>query len=155
MSSVTFRQQRRRLRPSRAVTGLGSLVLSLALVSGCLSPGQTTAFDSMNRDRVALRREPLLPNGIATAKAQAWAEHLVDLGHLQHSVLADGFRGVAWCELGENIGYGADPIVVENAYMQSPGHRRNILDPKWESAGVGYYRASDRVYTVQIFVKMC
>ena len=152
--SASVTPVRHHIRATRAL-GVVAVLLSFLLLSGCLDPGQETAFSSMNADRQARGLPALAPNGIATRKAQAWARHLADIGHLEHSVLIDGFEGVDWCSLGENIGYGADPHVVEQAYMESPGHRRNILDPKWQSAGVGYYQASDRVYTVQIFVKMC
>jgi uncharacterized protein YkwD len=46
----------------------------------------------------------------------------------------------AW-SLGENLAWGADsastPLQIVNAWMHSPGHRRNILDPSFTEIGIG------------------
>jgi uncharacterized protein YkwD len=55
---------------------------------------------------------------------------------------------------GENIavGYG-DPVSVMNGWMNSPGHRSNILSSAWE-IGVGYYQGGSwGAYWVQDFGK--
>ena len=57
--------------------------------------------------------------------------------------------------LGENVGYGPSIATIESAYMNSPGHRANILASKWNGVGTGYATNGDRVYTVQVFIKTC
>ena len=57
--------------------------------------------------------------------------------------------------VGENIaaGYRSPEAVVEG-WMNSPGHRANILDPDFKKLGVGYYYASGSYYGhywVQLF----
>lgn len=54
---------------------------------------------------------------------------------------------------GENIamGYGT-PESVMNGWMNSPGHRRNILSQNFKSIGVGCYKSGGKTYWVQIFV---
>jgi uncharacterized protein YkwD len=46
----------------------------------------------------------------------------------------------AW-SLGENLAWGAGsastPAQIVNAWMHSPGHRRNILDPSFTEIGIG------------------
>jgi uncharacterized protein YkwD len=46
----------------------------------------------------------------------------------------------AW-SLGENLAWGADtastPLQIVNAWMHSPPHRRNILDPSFKEIGIG------------------
>jgi uncharacterized protein YkwD len=46
----------------------------------------------------------------------------------------------AW-SLGENLAWGAGtastPWQIVNAWMHSPGHRRNILDPSFKEIGIG------------------
>lgn len=57
---------------------------------------------------------------------------------------------------GENIamGYGS-PESVMTGWMNSPGHRDNILSKKidYNSIGVGCYKSGGQLYWVQIFVK--
>jgi len=62
---------------------------------------------------------------------------------------------VKWCSLGENVGYGPSVAAIEDAYMNSSGHRANILSTKWNGAGVGYATNGKRVFTVQVFIKTC
>lgn len=53
---------------------------------------------------------------------------------------------------GENIAYGyATPEAVMNAWMDSPGHRMNILTPEYSYIGIGCYRNGNTLYWTQIF----
>jgi len=49
-------------------------------------------------------------------------------------------KGAAWT-LGENIGWGteelAQPAALVKAWMDSPGHRQNILNPRFREVGIG------------------
>jgi len=70
---------------------------------------------------------------------------------------ADGVSYKAW---GENIAYiggVSDPTALANQFMtnwmNSEGHRKNILSTNFESIGVGVYKAGNRVYATQEFYK--
>ncbi len=53
---------------------------------------------------------------------------------------------------GENIAWGqSSPEAVMNAWMNSDGHRKNILSSMYTTIGVGCYRSGGRLYWVQIF----
>lgn len=59
--------------------------------------------------------------------------------------------GYAWSRYSENIARGqASPFQVVSAWMDSPGHRKNILDCALDEMGTGLAMASDRTpYWVQ------
>ncbi|HHZ01630.1 MAG TPA: hypothetical protein GX396_01645 [Tissierellia bacterium] len=61
--------------------------------------------------------------------------------------------GIRWSAWGENIAYGQrTPEIVVNAWMNSPGHRANILSPNFSKIGVGYVTNSNGTpYWTQIF----
>ncbi|MDR6316650.1 CAP domain-containing protein [Actinoplanes couchii] len=61
--------------------------------------------------------------------------------------------GYSWSKYSENIAKGQDsPFQVVRAWMDSPGHRRNILDCSLDEMGVGLAVSSDRTpYWVQDF----
>ena len=70
---------------------------------------------------------------------------------------ADGVSYMAW---GENIAYIggvsdanalADQFMTN--WMNSPGHRANILSSNFKSIGVGVYKSGNRVYATQEFFK--
>jgi uncharacterized protein YkwD len=46
--------------------------------------------------------------------------------------------------MGENIAMGYSDIEsVVDGWMNSPGHKRNILNPKFNKAGFGYAKTPD------------
>lgn len=62
-------------------------------------------------------------------------------------------QGVSYRGSGENIAWGQkSPEQVMNAWMNSDGHRANILNPNYKNIGVGYYQDANGVnYWVQLF----
>lgn len=50
--------------------------------------------------------------------------------------------GISFTYAGENIAMGQKtPQEVMNAWMNSPGHKQNILSPNYTKIGVGYYNS--------------
>jgi len=141
-------------RSARRAAAAAVIVAALSLLTACLSASQSQVQSEMNSDRNAHGLSSLGLNGDAQAKAQAWAEKLARENTLYHSNLPDGIR-VRWCSLGENVGYGPTVPAIEDAYMNSPGHRANILSTKWNGVGVGVAKNGNRVFTVQVFIKTC
>lgn len=69
-------------------------------------------------------------------------------------VMMDNF-GIKFSAAGENIAYGQrTPAEVMNAWMNSPGHRSNILSPTYNQIGVGVAKsANGTCYWTQMFIK--
>ena len=65
--------------------------------------------------------------------------------------------GVTAAPTGENAAWGSvSPQEVVDAWMQSEGHRANILNPEARAMGVGYYYNSSSTWGhqwIQIFTK--
>lgn len=64
-------------------------------------------------------------------------------------------NGIKWTAWGENIASGQDtPEEVVNAWMNSEGHRANILSPDFTKIGVGYVTSSSGTpYWTQMFTR--
>ena len=61
--------------------------------------------------------------------------------------------GVSYLAAGENIAYGyADPQQVVNGWMNSEGHRKNILSSSFSKIGVGCYSRGNTLYWSQFFI---
>lgn len=121
-----------------------------------------------NAFRAAEGLPALAPNDALSRAAADFARYLARSGELGHT--ADGRQpfdraaaaGYAACIVAENLaqqyrsdGYPAAQPLVE-AFMQgwqeSPGHRKNLLDPDVTQIGVGVVRdPGDRYYAVQLF----
>ena len=141
--------------PHRHLARAAGLLVAVALLlTACQSDGQNAVQNEMNADRQAHGLAALPSHDQLNQKAQAWAEKLARDGKLSHSNLASGMPS-CWQSIGENVGYGSTAAQVEDAYMNSAGHRANILDRRWKWAGVGYAVAGSRVYTVQVFMQGC
>ncbi|MFT8313793.1 MAG: SafA/ExsA family spore coat assembly protein [Clostridium sp.] len=63
--------------------------------------------------------------------------------------------GIKFSAAGENIAMGQrTPAEVVNAWMNSPGHRANILNPSYTQIGVGLAKDSNGTcYWTQMFIK--
>lgn len=133
---------------------VATVLVAMALLTGCLRSQQSQVLSELNADRKAAGLRTLSTQADAQRKAQAWAEKLARENKLYHSNLPDGIK-VKWCSIGENVGYGPNVASIEDAYMKSPGHKANILNTKWNGAGVGYAVNGNRVFTVQVFIKTC
>lgn len=60
--------------------------------------------------------------------------------------------GISYRTAGENIAYGQrSPQEVVNAWMNSPGHRANILNANFNKIGIGVYQSNGVIYWSQLF----
>jgi uncharacterized protein YkwD len=111
-------------------------------------------------DRVnAERRRAGLPavamrNRMLT-EAHRWSQVMADDGRMRHrSDLASGLPS-GWRSIGENVavGYGSASSVMDG-WMNSPGHRANILGRDFTHVGIGVAADRDgRLFFTQIFAR--
>jgi uncharacterized protein YkwD len=112
----------------------------LALVNEARARGRRCGSHGVFAPAPALRLEPLL-----MAAARAHAADQADRGIMSHQgsggttpsqrVLAHGYH---WMTVGENVATGqqtANEVVL--AWLNSPGHCRNILEPEFKDMGIG------------------
>ena len=61
--------------------------------------------------------------------------------------------GISYTSAGENIAMGQEtPQEVMNAWMNSDGHRKNILNPDFTELGVGIAAKGSSLYWTQMFI---
>jgi uncharacterized protein YkwD len=148
-------------RGRRVITLIAALAAVLAL-SGVLTSCETTvedrrhAIDLINGSRTQNGIRPVVENAQLNSKADAWAAQMRDRCQISHSRLADG-APAGWQKLGENVGRGGTIFQVHLAYLNSPGHRRNIMDPTFNQVGAaavyGTCNGHRMVFTVQVFMR--
>ena len=142
----------------RITLALTTLALALAAVlTGALTAapaGATTAEDSLTARLNGARSDHGVPS-LATrsdlvAVARAQATRMADSGTLYHNPnLTTDVTNWRW--VGENVGYGPDVQTVHVAFMNSDGHRANILDTDYTEVGVGVVERGDRVWVAEVF----
>ena len=61
---------------------------------------------------------------------------------LYHDTTPTGGIASGWRSWGENVGYAFSSKQIFQAWLKSPGHRRNIRG-RWTHMGVGYAKGDD------------
>jgi Cysteine-rich secretory protein family len=86
--------------------------------------------------------------------SRGWAQAMADAGHISHAnPISEGVTA-DWRKLGENVGTGGNVTVVMNAFIASPGHYANIMDPEFTKVGVGVVWVGNALYTTHRFMKL-
>jgi len=129
---------------------LGLLVPILFAVAACNPVMELDAIARVNETRAALGRPPLRVTVELTRKAQLVADHLAEIGGLEHSAdLSAGVTG-PYSRIGENEGYGGSVEQIHTMLIHSPEHFTIMIDPRYTEIGIGIRIAADgTVYEVQ------
>lgn len=99
----------------------------------------------VNEARRKAGAKPLRSDSRLDRAAQRHAEDMLARGYFAHESPEDKTvrqrskeAGYDWRTIGENIAEGQFTVdEVMTTWLNSPGHRRNILDPRFEELGVG------------------
>lgn len=122
-----------------------------------------------NRARAGEKLAPLVPNPKLSAAARSYAAFLAKAKEFSHT--ADGREageriqaaGYEWCQVGENLalaqssgGFASLELArrAVEGWLNSPGHRENLMQPAITEIGVGIAKAPDKdpkYITVQLF----
>lgn len=113
---------------------------------------------AVNRERSAAGAETLTEDSALTAIAQQRAREIASyFSHVRPDKSSGCFTlynssGYAYYYAGENIAYGyGNAAGVMQAWMNSQGHRDNILQEGYQKIGVGCYDSNGVYYWVQNF----
>jgi uncharacterized protein YkwD len=118
-------------------------------------------FESVNRERTAQGLAPLQWDAALFKAARKHALLMLNLNMLEHQLpnepglearLAEA--GARFAVIAENIAIGPDSQIIHNGWMNSPGHRKNILDPRLTSIGIAAVRGAGGLYAVQDFSQL-
>ena len=124
-------------------------------------------FTKVNEERVRAGMSTLSYSGLMEKYARIKSQDMGDRNYFDHKnpegelITAQMDRdGISYRSWGENIAYiGGVSDINELAnqfmtnWMNSQGHRENILSPNFTSIGVGVYKAGNRYYATQEFYK--
>lgn len=123
-------------------------------------------FDLVNREREKKGLYDLEWDRNLSRLARNYSQQMADENFFSHydrsgaSVMdrARAMRIKDWSRIGENLFESIGernfmPVSVQQ-WMKSPGHRRNILDPKWTQSGIGIAQSRDgKIYITQVFIE--
>jgi uncharacterized protein YkwD len=170
---------RRRRLP---IPALLAVVVGLGSVAGLARPDVASAWDGgafsstserqlvtlTNRSRAAAGLRALRVDRTLTAVARWRSKDMIQRDYFSHDIPGYGsvFRkldakGYCYRLAGENIGWNTYPdgdatAAIHRMFMDSSGHRRNILGRRWDAIGIGAYKGADgkKMWTV-LFADKC
>ena len=98
---------------------------------------------------------PLEVDSELVGVARRWTDRMVGNGHISHNPNLAGDVDEDWIKLGENVGVGANVDQLMDAFIASPEHYKNLVDPDYGYVGVGVsYDDRGRMYTTHNFMQL-
>jgi uncharacterized protein YkwD len=168
-------------RPARSPLLLAAALAASSIVA-LASPRTVAAWSSgtfnsaserelvslTNRSRASAGLRSLRVDSTLTAVARWRSKDMIDRDYFSHSIPGYGSvfkkldsKGYCYRVAGENIGWNTYPddeatAAIHQMFMDSAGHRANILGKAWEVIGIGAYKGSDgkKMWTV-LFADKC
>ncbi len=147
----------------RAVGLAGTTLMAAALLTWApqvttgwnQGAAEATLWQLMNGARVNNGRRAVQQHGTLVSLARWRSKDQVQRNYFSHTVLGTGYEVYHWYDTsglnyswgGENIGWnsgasdGDSPVLIHEGFMNSPGHRANVLEPSFTHGGVGAYAA--------------
>ncbi|VIF71117.1 sporulation protein [Clostridioides difficile] len=122
---------------------------------------QKEVVDLVNIERSKAGLNPLTLDSSISNVATKKSQDMIDNNYFSHNSPTYGSPfdmlkkfGISYKTAGENIAMGQKtPKEVVNAWMNSEGHRKNIMNPNFSKIGVGVAQKSGgSIYWTQIFV---
>lgn len=137
--------------------------LILAFAVSALYPPASAQADAVSDEAAFVARindlragkglAPLQVNANLVDKARAWSAGMAAAGRIWHSTLSDGVTE-NWKKLGENVGMGGSVDGLHRAFVNSPHHYENLVDPAFGHVGIGIVMKGSTIYVTQVFMQL-
>lgn len=144
------------------IASLFVLLVSLGAYARAAQPtvAERYLFEAVNQERRAAGLAPLSWNSGLVNAARPHAMEMAQRSAISHQFNDEGdisarasAAAVRFSEVAENVGVAPSPAEMHQAWMESPGHRANILDPHLTSLAISVVYRDGALWAVQDFVR--
>lgn len=146
---------------SKILLGAALLAISLAPASFAaqkLSDNERILFDAANNERAERSLPALHWDESLAAAARKHANRMAFYNMLEHQLSGEPDlkarlteAGARFSMIAENIAVAPNSETIHTGWMNSPGHRGNILNPRLTAVGIAAVRGSGGLFAVQDF----
>lgn len=134
-------------------TALLSTFAVLGIGTAAHAEGEGTILSLVNQARAANNLGPLKLNSSISSVSQAWANQMAANGAMTHNPNYASQIPSGWSRAGENVAHGyPSPTATHNAWMNSSGHRANILGD-YTDIGISFITVDGSTWAVENFAK--
>lgn len=144
--------------PRLLLTAVLALLLAVIAVAPASEARSVTPdrenqmVDLINRERAAVGRAPLSSDLQLTRVARDWSFTMGDAGRISHRSNLSSVVSSGWQRLAENVGVGPSIGSLHTGFMNSPGHRANVVGD-FDRVGVGVVEQNGRLWVTVNFRK--
>ena len=141
-----------------AVLSLMTMVSVLSLTSRAASADvlsdTQTFLAKINALRSTLGLGTLTLDSQLTQVAQGWSQQMANAGDISHNPDLKNQVTSNWSKLGENVGMG--PVIDDlfTAFVNSPHHYANLVDPSFNYIGIGVVYSNGSIFTTHDFMSL-
>lgn len=158
--STTTQTNQTTTKPSTSVSITTKPATSTPSSYSGVTSAEQQAFNLLNADRAVNGLPALKLNTKLTVLARDYAQDMINRDFFSH-YNPEGQSpfdrmsqyGISYRYAGENLAINRSVEDAEKAFMNSPGHRANILNANYSEVGIGVKYDGSTVYVVQEFIK--
>jgi hypothetical protein len=142
------------------------LLLGIAVFAPALSTvGATAAHADPGSEEaqfVALTNQLRAQHGLSqlasygplVSIARTWSLNMATAGNISHNMNLPNIVSGPWTKLGENVGVGGSVGAIQQAFINSPHHYENLIDPVWNYVGIGVVDSGGRIWVTVDFMQL-
>jgi len=142
------------------------LLLGIALLTPALSTALATAahadpgseeaqfFALTNQLRVQHGLNALASYGPLVSIGRTWSGNMAAAGAISHNMNLPHEVSGPWTKLGENVGTGWTVQSIQDAFIASPHHYENLVDPVYNYVGIGVVDSGGKIYVTVDFMQL-
>lgn len=151
-------------RRTRALAVLVALLVALAgltLVDAApaaasVATDEAAFLTKLNQERVKRGLPPLVSDSKLAPTSRSWSVNMGSKNRLYHDPNLAAVAAMVepnWRGVGENVGVGYGVQSLHDAFMNSTGHRNNVLSSKFNRVGIGVAYAQGKIWVTVRFLQ--
>ncbi len=124
------------------------------------TPAEQYLLAAANRDRAASHLPPLRLDARLTVAALAHARAMAAHDDISHGFPGEleledraAAAGAKFSVVSENVAEADSSLTIHEMWMQSPGHRENLLDPEVDAVGISIVMRHGQMFAVEDFAR--
>ncbi len=143
----------RRSTSALIIGAIAATLLSLGAPTASANSSYESQFvNKINSERAKKGKSQLVVKSDLVSVARRHSGRMAKEGDIWHNQnLANEVKG--WTVLGENVGMGPSVDSLHKAFMDSKGHRDNILLSDYNQIGVGVVVDDGTIYVTEVFAR--
>jgi hypothetical protein len=125
---------------------------------GPMSIGERYLFSAANAERAQVGLPALRWDDALYRAADGHAREMAARRSISHQYPGEAelsargrAAGARFSKIAENVAESPDTVTMHDAWMHSPGHRANLLDPQVDSVGIRVVSRGGELYAVEDF----